>query len=82
MDYLVYAYLQKHRDSDAKKIVDEANAVTVSYPAGSYTNPYALAAIPARYALERNAWKEAAVLTVRPAPDAPRPRRSRASLAR
>lgn len=70
MDYLVYAYLQKHRDSDAKKIVDEANAVTVSYPAGSYTNAYALAAIPARYALERSAWKEAAVLTIRPAPDA------------
>ena len=70
MDYTVYAYLQKHRDSDAKKIVDEANAVTVSYPAGSYTNAYALAAIPARYALERNAWKEAAALTVRPAPDA------------
>jgi hypothetical protein len=70
MDYLIYAYLQKHNDSAAKKIVDEANAVTVSYPAGSYTNAYALAAIPARYALERGAWKEAAALTVRPAPDA------------
>ncbi|HZS59197.1 MAG TPA: hypothetical protein VFA43_08005 [Gemmatimonadaceae bacterium] len=70
MDYLIYAYLQKHNDSAAKRIVDEANAVTVSYPAGSYTNAYALAAIPARYALERGVWKEAAALTVRPAPDA------------
>jgi hypothetical protein len=67
LDYLVYAYLQEHRDSEAKKIVDEANAVTVSYPEGSYTNAYALAAIPARYALERNAWKEAAALPVRTA---------------
>ncbi len=71
MDYLIYAYLQEHRDSDAKKIADEASGVTVSYPTGSYTNAYALAAIPARYALERNAWKEAASLTIRPAPGAP-----------
>ncbi len=71
LDYLVYAYLQEHRDSEAKKIVDEANAVTVSYPEGSYTNAYALAAIPARYALERNAWKEAAALAVRTASGAP-----------
>jgi hypothetical protein len=70
MDYLIYAYLQKHNDSAAKKIADEASAVTVSYPEGSYTNMYALAAIPARYALERGAWKEAAALTIRPAPDA------------
>ena len=67
---LIYAYLQKHNDSAAKKIADEASAVTVSYPEGSYTNMYALAAIPARYTLERGAWKEAAALTVRPAPDA------------
>ena len=70
LDYLVYAYLQKHNDSAAKHIVDEVSAVTLSYPEGSYTNQYALAAIPARYALERGMWNEAAALTVRPAPDA------------
>jgi tetratricopeptide (TPR) repeat protein len=70
MDYLVYAYLQEGKVREAKQIVDEAAAVTVGYPAGSYVNAYALAAIPARYALERNAWSEAAVIPVRPAPDA------------
>ena len=67
-DYLVYAYLQEGRDRAAKVIVDEAAGVTAGYPAGSLVNEYALAAIPARYALERGQWQEAALLPVRPAP--------------
>src|SRR5213082_3102328 len=68
-DYMVYAYLQQGRDGEAKRVVDEAASVTAGYPAGSLVNAYALAAIPARYALERGAWGEAARLAVRPAPE-------------
>jgi hypothetical protein len=70
-DYLVYAYLQEGRDREAKRIVDTAAAVTAGYPAGSLTNQYALAAIPARYVLERGRWGEAARLPVRAAPEWP-----------
>src|SRR3989449_3475998 len=68
-DYMVYAYLQRGRDAEAKHVVDEAAAGTAGYPVGSLTNEYALAAIPARYALERGRWREAAALAVRPAPE-------------
>jgi tetratricopeptide (TPR) repeat protein len=68
-DYLVYAYLQTGRDGAAKRILDEAAGVTAVYPTGSLTNAYALAAIPARYALERGRWGEATRLAVRPAPE-------------
>src|SRR5437762_3933367 len=65
-DYMVYAYLQQGRDGEAKRVVDEAARVTAGYPVGSLTNAYALAAIPARYALERGSWAEATTLPVRP----------------
>src|SRR5438552_5855264 len=68
-DYLVYAYLQTGRDAAAKRVVDEAAGITAVYPVGSLTTAYALAAIPARYALERGRWDEAARLAVRPAPE-------------
>ena len=60
MDYLVYAYLQLARDADARRVVEEAQSVRSTSPAPA--TPYALAAIPARYAVERGAWKEAARL--------------------
>src|SRR5881296_3757317 len=68
-DYLVYAYLQQGRDAEAKRVVDEVAAVTAVYPVGSLTNAYALAAIPARHALERGRWREATTLAVRPSPE-------------
>src|SRR3989442_9030657 len=68
-DYMVYAYLQEGRDRDAKRIVEEAAAVTAGYPVGSLPNAYALAAIPARYALQRGRWRQAAALALRPAPE-------------
>ena len=61
MDYMTYAYLQIARDGDARKTLDEARTVTGVNPA-RLTAPYALAAMPARYALERGAWGEAARL--------------------
>jgi tetratricopeptide (TPR) repeat protein len=67
-DYLVYAYLQLGMLQEAKALTDQAAAVTTSVPANSLINDYALAAIPARYALERGQWAEAAALPVRPAP--------------
>ena len=66
MDYMVYAYLQLARDGDAQRTLDEASQVTGTNPA-RFTAPYALAAMPARYAVERGAWREAAHL--RPMPN-------------
>ena len=66
MDYLEYAYLQVGEDAKAREIVDQVGKVS-SLDVPEFSAGYALAAIPARYALERRAWKEAAGLTVRPA---------------
>jgi 1,2-phenylacetyl-CoA epoxidase PaaB subunit len=52
LDYMAYAYLQLARDSDARKALDEAQAVKGFNP-GRFVAPYALAAMPARYAIER-----------------------------
>jgi hypothetical protein len=60
MDYLVYADLQLARDLDARRVVEEAPGVSDDEQIRAA--PYALAAIPARYALERGAWTEAALL--------------------
>ncbi|TMQ69025.1 MAG: hypothetical protein E6K80_13090 [Candidatus Eisenbacteria bacterium] len=66
MDYLEYAYLQTGQDERARDIMDKAASVT-ALDATAFQAGYALAAIPARFALERRAWKEAAGLTPRPA---------------
>jgi hypothetical protein len=65
MDYMSYAYLQLARDDEARKTLDEARTVSGTNPARG-TAPYALAAMPARYALERGAWREAAQLEATP----------------
>lgn len=64
MDYLVYAYLQLARDAEARHVVEEAPGVRGDDQVRG--TPYALAAIPARYAAERGAWKEAAQLQPQP----------------
>jgi hypothetical protein len=56
-DYMVYAYLQTARDEAARRAMDEAGQVGRSNPALAI--PYAFAAMPARYAIERGAWREA-----------------------
>ncbi|MCD6044752.1 MAG: hypothetical protein K0R40_4355 [Burkholderiales bacterium] len=63
-DYSVYAYLQLGRDNDARRVMEEALKVPVTSPAQSI--PYAIAAMPARMALERGEWREAARLELRP----------------
>jgi hypothetical protein len=62
MDYLEYAYLQLARDRDARAVQDELLAIPVTSPA-NFKVAYAYAAIPARYAVERRQWREAADLT-------------------
>jgi len=62
MDYLEYAYLQLGRFSDAKRIIDEMHALQSQQNADTKVT-FAVAAIPARYALERHDWRTAAALT-------------------
>jgi len=66
LDYLEYAYLQLGSDEKAKGVVAQIRKVAkVNEP--QFAAAYSLAAVPARYALERRQWKEAAALTVSPA---------------
>ena len=77
LDFMVYAYLQGAQDAEAKRGLDRSielrkdqAAIGAANPTGPILAPYtALAAIPARYAIERGAWKEAAAL--QPAPTTP-----------
>src|SRR5437763_12536286 len=65
LDYMVYADLQLARDGDAKAGVEQVQRVSIegSQPQGSF---YSRSAVPARYAVERGQWAEAAQL---PDPD-------------
>ena len=69
MDYQVYAYLQTGQDAAALKVVEEAPRVLAKLDqnamggaAAPVAGLYAVAAIPARYAMERGKWTEAAQL--------------------
>jgi tetratricopeptide (TPR) repeat protein len=64
LDYMAYSYLQEAQDSKAKEIVDFAGTVRKTNPELEFSGAYALASIPARYALERNDWNSAATLSV------------------
>jgi len=68
LDYMVYSYLQQGEDTKAKEVVDFAATVRKTNPELEFSAAYALAAIPARYALERNAWADAAALHVQALP--------------
>ncbi len=65
MDYLEYAYLQTGQDEKAREVREQA-AVVTQIDTPFFAAGYALAAIPARYTLERRAWQEAAALTPKP----------------
>jgi hypothetical protein len=71
-DYAVYAHLQMGRDAEAKAILDGLPALAARFDPSAVTGAapgsagvFALAAIPARWALERRAWSEAASLEPR-----------------
>lgn len=61
MDYLAYAYLQRAQDKKAASVLQDMNKLTRADPP-NFKVAYALTAIPARYALERRQWSEAAKL--------------------
>jgi hypothetical protein len=63
IDYLVYAYLQQGKDDEARKLVERTTHVAKIYNA-NFAAAFAIGAVPARFALERKQWKEAAALSV------------------
>ena len=75
-DYEIYAYLQTAQDQAAGRIVSSLPEIATRFDpkaviigAGSPSvGFFALAAIPARYALERQDWKQATQLVVRDTP--------------
>jgi hypothetical protein len=65
MDYLMYAYLQLAQDGAAQALLDEIGPIQ-QVDVERFGAAYALAAMPARYALERGQWAEAAALPLHP----------------
>ncbi len=65
-DYMMYGYMQLARDREARALVEEVTA-TRKLNVDHFAGAFALAAIPARYALERSQWAEAAALSPTPA---------------
>jgi tetratricopeptide (TPR) repeat protein len=61
MDFLVHSYLQTGQDVEAKRVIDEAATIKII---PHILDAYAIAAMPARYAVERRRWDEAAALTL------------------
>lgn len=67
MDYETYAYLQMAQYRNAKAVLDRLPGVVAKFDPGGIGSAappmagyFAMTAIPARYALERGAWQEAA----------------------
>jgi hypothetical protein len=75
-DYEIYAYLQTGQDEAARRVLNSLPEIAsrfdpkamMSGAGGPSVGYFALAAIPARYALERRDWKQAAQLTLRETP--------------
>jgi len=64
-DYMMYAFMQLAKDRDAKALMDEVVA-TRKLNVDHFAGAFALAAIPARYTLERGRWADAAALSLTP----------------
>src|SRR3984893_12704246 len=75
-DYEIYAYLQTGQDEAAGRIANSLSEIesrfdpkaVIGGAGGPSAGYFALAAIPARYALERQDWKQAAPLMPRETP--------------
>jgi tetratricopeptide (TPR) repeat protein len=65
MDYIVYAALQLGKDREARSVLDEIRRIE-KIDVEHFAAAFAFTAIPARYALERRQWAEAAELTLHP----------------
>ncbi len=68
-DYLVYAYLQQGRITEAKQLLDYLESIPNIHPLG-VKGAYPTAAIPARFYLETRQWEKAAELKM-PSQDYP-----------
>ena len=71
LDYLVLAYLQLAQDEKARQAVDlarqiEDDMVARKHDSGLRSRHYGLAALEARWALERHDWTAASTLPLRP----------------
>ena len=66
MDYMLFGHLQLAQDKAAERLLDEAAAIR-KVNVENFVAAYAFAAIPARFALERGDWKQAAALELSPA---------------
>jgi len=71
LDYLVYAHLQLAQDREAKQVLDlalkiEDELVARKHDSGLRARPFGIAAMEARWALERLDWSTAATLPPRP----------------
>jgi tetratricopeptide (TPR) repeat protein len=73
IDFMVYAHLQMGQDREAQRLLEASAALQKSGPAalrtptgGVFPTYTAYAAIPARYAIERSAWADAATLELTP----------------
>lgn len=72
-DYQTYAYLQTAQDTAVKRLLDALPEIVSRFDPRSVAGAappsagfYAIAAIPARWALERGAWMQAAALELHP----------------
>ena len=62
LDYLIYAYLQSAEDVKAEEVLNQMHERD-NYQQ-TFVTGYALAALPARYTLERRQWNDAAQLEI------------------
>ena len=61
MDFLVHSYLQTGQDRAAKRVIDEATTIKII---PHILDAYAMAAMPTRYAVERQRWGRGGALTL------------------
>src|SRR5262245_47479378 len=66
-DYMVYAHLQLAQDKQARAVIDDMLKES-DFKTTVVGAHYAMAAAPARYAIERGDWAAASQLEVRPSP--------------
>ena len=64
LDYLAYAWLQTGNDAAARNVLEQLRALQPPYENNAAT-AYAFAAVPARYALERQDWAAASSVAER-----------------
>ena len=63
LDYLAYGYLQLGQERNARAVLERLNAIERVDPP-NFKVAYAFSAVPARFALERRQWDEAAALVL------------------